>query len=1145
MADPNHRAGLATFLAGISLFMPLSVTAQIAGDGTLGTQVNGELTAPCTGFCLITDGAVQGRNLFHSLQQFSLPNPTDLAGFIITPATANVIVRVTGQGSGFVSNLNGTIGTITPTGALTPANFFLLNPNGVILGPNATLLVGGSFLATTAERMQFQDGTVFSTRDPAPLLTVSVPIGLQAGTAPGRILSEMPAIAGVTGLFTDIALVGGEVSLDGSLLVSPGRRVELGGLAAQGTVGLNATDGLSLRFPEQALRANISLRNGSVIDVSAAPGGTISIAGQNIEITGSLLLTGVNGLAGSAQAGDISLNAIDQLTLAGASSTIPNTAVINAVLPNSTGNGGKIHFTAGTITMNDGARVLANTTGTGNAGDILLQARDRVSLNGASTVESNVTQTGVGQGGTVQIEANAIVLNSSQIQALTAGQGNSGNVVLVAQGQVSLAGQTAAGIASSLITGVNPTGMGAGGTLQISASELTLTDEAQLRSASLGRGNAGDIVIDVRDRVQFDAGQALSVATGVGNAGAIRITATTLELLGFESALQSSTAGVGNASDIVLNIRDRVTLDASSVISAVDIGAVGRGGDLQISANIFELTNRGQLNAATFGRGNGGSILIEARDRVLLDSADVVSYVQNTGIGNGGTIQISTKTLTASNQTGLNTLTAGAGSAGGVVIRASDQLLLDDSFITSRALPGSTGGSNDIVLSTNRFELTNGATINANTETRFNAGAIRVDANSITLANRHPQTGQPSGLFSQTGGTGTGGSIVADANSIQLLHGALIDVRTVADGNGGSIFVNANTVDLRHGSLFNAATEKTGRAGNIQVNARSQMAIAGTLATGDRTPPTAPSNSGIFVRSIGTGGAGDITVTTPQLRLHQGVINAESATVDGGNINLKIRDLMVLRNGSLISATAGTAAAGGDGGNITIHAPRGFIIAVTQENSDITANAFFGNGGRVAIAAEGIYGLQFRPQLTPFSDITASSTFGLSGTVILNTPNVDPSRGLQALPTNLVDPTRQIVQTCPRGTGSRDIGSFTITGRDSLPPSPTDLRPGSLPLKPLASLDGTASPQAFIPLPPEPTSPQPQFPTSAPLIEAQALVRTANNEVFLVANAPTAAIAHFARPLDCDAPAPAAAPTDTRHPGAPPSSQFQPPPPTP
>jgi filamentous hemagglutinin family protein len=209
--------------------------AQIIPDNTLGTQVFGVCTGT-GGTCGITGGSQRGANLFHSFQQFSLPNG-DLAGFIVAPTVQNAIVWVTGQGTGFVSNINGTIVTFNQTNTgfppSQPINFFLLNPNGIVFGPNAALFVGGSFLATTAERMQFQDGTVFNARDPAPLLTVNVPVGLQMGQTPGAIHMQSSRLsAGVTDIFTNFVLVGGDVSLDNTLIVTLGQQIDVGALAA-------------------------------------------------------------------------------------------------------------------------------------------------------------------------------------------------------------------------------------------------------------------------------------------------------------------------------------------------------------------------------------------------------------------------------------------------------------------------------------------------------------------------------------------------------------------------------------------------------------------------------------------------------------------------------------------------------------------------------------------------------------------------------------------------------------------------------------------------------------------------------------------------------------------------------------------------
>lgn len=205
---------------------------------------------------------------------------------------------------------------------------------------------------------------------------------------------------------------------------------------------------------------------------------------------------------------------------------------------------------------------------------------------------------------------------------------------------------------------------------------------------------------------------------------------------------------------------------------------------------------------------------------------------------------------------------------------------------------------------------------------------------------------------------------------------------------------------------------------------------------------------------VGSGEAGNLEVAARSIRLDNGAtLNATAASVDGGNITLQIKDLLLLRRNSQISATAGIAGGSGDGGNITINAPDGFIVAVPDENSDIAANAYTGSGGRVEIIAQSIFGLMPRsreelqtllrtkepdklnPARLPSSDITAISRTNpsLNGQVSINTPDVDPSRGLVNLPTVPLD--TEVSQVCQPRTAENQ-SSFIITGRGGLPPNP-------------------------------------------------------------------------------------------------------------
>jgi large exoprotein involved in heme utilization and adhesion len=185
----------------------------------------------------------------------------------------------------------------------------------------------------------------------------------------------------------------------------------------------------------------------------------------------------------------------------------------------------------------------------------------------------------------------------------------------------------------------------------------------------------------------------------------------------------------------------------------------------------------------------------------------------------------------------------------------------------------------------------------------------------------------------------------------------------------------------------------------------------------------------VEVSNEGVGNAGTLKINANSIFLDtRGALTAATAFGEGGNIDLNVRDVLLLRNNSLITASA---AGTGNGGNIRINTSS--LVAVKNENSDIRANSVNARGGNVTINADGIFGIQFRPQDTPSSDITATgASSAQSGTVQLNIEQLDPSSGLVELPTTVVDPSRLIATGCPANEGN----SFVITGRGGLPPTP-------------------------------------------------------------------------------------------------------------
>lgn len=158
--------------------VPKLAHSQVISDGTLSTNI----TTPDDLNFFINDGNRAGSNLFYSFGEFSV-STGGAAIFNNPPDIENIIARVTG---GSVSDIDGLIR------ANNQANLFLINPQGIVFGSNAQLEIGGSLISSTASSIKFADGREFSATETqeSPLLTINLPIGLQFGSNPGRIINQ-------------------------------------------------------------------------------------------------------------------------------------------------------------------------------------------------------------------------------------------------------------------------------------------------------------------------------------------------------------------------------------------------------------------------------------------------------------------------------------------------------------------------------------------------------------------------------------------------------------------------------------------------------------------------------------------------------------------------------------------------------------------------------------------------------------------------------------------------------------------------------------------------------------------------------------------------------------------------------------------
>jgi len=598
---------------------------QVVPDTTL--PLNSAVTVNGNNFT-ITGGTQLEGNLFHSFSQFSVP--TNGSAFFNNAQTIqNIISRVTGSS---VSNIDGILG------ANGTANLFLLNPQGIIFGRNARLNIGGSFIASTASSLNFADGTKFSATTPenTPLLTVSVPIGLQFGENPQRILvqgngqglrnMDAPIIDTQNALRVQpnqtLALVGGNVALEGGTLKTAGGRIEIGSVAAPSFVSLSSTSkGFSLNYDNVSSYGDIQLSRAATVDASGSGGGDIQLRGRQVTLQGGSQIE--SSTLNTAPGGTLRITASELVEINGSTADNPQD---NRRFPSSLSTDnreagqipGQLTINTRQLIVRNGARVSASTLRSGNGGNIDVNASESVQLIG----------TGISPGG----------LRSSGLSVQTRGAGNAGN-------------------------------------LTINTRRLIIRDGAEASASTFGRGNGGIVNVKAFDLVEVSGtsanGQLRSrLVAGVGNPA---------DILRDGSPPPASATGRGGNLAIAtrnLNVADGARVAVSSRSTAPNAQGAG---NLEVTAKNIRLNNQGTISAETFS-GQGGNITLKVEDFLLLRRNSGISATAGTTQqgGNGGNITINTPFVISAPQENSDiTANAFTGEGGKVTINATDIFFLE------------------------------------------------------------------------------------------------------------------------------------------------------------------------------------------------------------------------------------------------------------------------------------------------------------------------------------------------------------------------------------------------------------------------------------------------------------------------------------
>ncbi|WP_148662775.1 filamentous hemagglutinin N-terminal domain-containing protein [Scytonema hofmannii] len=980
------RLGIAVWSAIV--LSPNCALGQIIPDGTLS---NNTIVTPDASTFNITGGTQADGNLFHSFKDFSVPTG-GTAFFNNGTEIANIISRVTG---GSISNING---LIRSNGT---ANLFLLNPSGMIFGLNASLNVGGSFLATTANAIQFGERGFFSASNPetpTQLLAINpsallfnqitAPIQNQSIARAGRDPAGFNAFGLRVPDGKSLLLVGGNISMDGGQLNAYGGRVELGGLATPGTVALSV-DGnnlVALGFPTQSTRADVSLTNRAGVYVEAAGGGSIAVNARNIELSGESQLTaGIGQGLGSvgAVAGDITLNATGEIK-------VVNSALFNVVQTRAVGNGGNINVSTDSLSLTDGAQLFASTYGQGNTGNASVDASGSVSFTNSSAAFSTVESTGVGKGGDIKISAESLsVTNGAQLVANSRGKGDAGNVIIDARGSVFFDGTSSNGkLPSAAFSSVSSTGVGKGGDIKISAGSLSVTNGARLSASTYGQGNAGSVIIDANGKVSFDGtsgdGESPSAAfstvfsTGVGKGGNIKISAESLSVTN-GAQLQANTQGKGDAGSVIIDARSSVSFESRSrngrftALSGIGETGVGKAGDIRITTDQLFLTNGAYLSAGTSGKGDGGNVIINAR-KVSFDSGSSVrNNVEPTGDGKGGNIKITTDELSLTNGAFLSATSAGKGNGGSVIIDAR-AASFDGIDVFSVVAETGVGKAGDIRITTDELSLTNGAQVLTYTFGKGDGGSVIINARNVSFDGRRDNQ-LPSGAFSGVGETGVGkaGDIRISTDELFLTSGASLGADTSGKGEGGSIIINARKVSFDSSSVA-SNIEKTGvgKGGSIRITT-DELSVS--------------NNAGLSASTSGKGDGGGVIIDARKVSFNDSVafsVVGETGVGKAGDIRITTDSLSLTKSG-LLATTGGK----GDGGSAIVNATRSISLDNVSAISSGVIDTGQGKSGDVYITTDSL-------SLKDSSVTTNSFGKGDAGNVIIDARSVslDNNRGI-------------------------------------------------------------------------------------------------------------------------------------------------------
>jgi filamentous hemagglutinin family protein len=509
--------------------------AQITPDTTLGGDSSHIPPSTASGSPIIVDrGLVRGPNLFHSFSDFNV-NENQSVYFNNPQGIQNIIGRITGLSD---SKILGKLGV------LGDASLYLINSNGIIFGPKSSLDIKGSFVATTANSIQFGSQGFFDSSVPNtpadlkiqpsalifyrdnPAYIVNGSKVLPSSSPPNPLFGSLFGLSVPAG--KSLILVGGDISLDGGGIYTLGGLIELGSVAGPETIRLNqAVGNISLSYPNDAVLGNISLTDGAVINVSDKRGGDVQITGKNIYINSGSQV--VSNSVGSLNGGTLAINATESVELVGFS----RGGVLSSFTYGS-GNAGSIKITTGKLLLDEGAQVSTASIGSGTGGDIIINTSESIEIAGFKKIGNTTFKSGLlsdtilkGVGGNINIDSPILLVRDNAIISTDSSgivaRFNGKNVLIPGNGRAGKIKITSGKliVQDKGLISVSSQGMGSAGELEVTSHSIILRNESFLKAKT--KGGEGNIKLVSNDITLRNNSGITTNASGDASGGNITI----------------------------------------------------------------------------------------------------------------------------------------------------------------------------------------------------------------------------------------------------------------------------------------------------------------------------------------------------------------------------------------------------------------------------------------------------------------------------------------------------------------------------------------------------------------------------------------------------------------------------------------------